>query len=234
MKSKTKCLRSGQFEVSGFKWAVYMEPNYKMNGKGYVHVGLAIQEIISPQRPDAITEARYKLHIMDQVHGRHLTFVEVVHVTGGSSKWFHQKVFAHRIFSSSFSRYCVKDVCVFAIEVLKLPPSGFTVSPPISPSRESLFLLKEPSFHAYTWKINQTHLTSMRPNRFIFFFAGGRLWFISFHFVKGTEAGINFFALDFGLFKSITDQPNQGLDVGFTLRMINQIHSDHREARGIS
>ncbi|KAK1304084.1 Ubiquitin carboxyl-terminal hydrolase 12 [Acorus calamus] len=63
------------------------------------------------------------------------------------------------------------------------------------------------------------------------FEVGGFKWFISFHFVKGTEAGINFFALDFGLFKSFTDQPNQGLDVGFTLRMINQIHSDHREAR---
>uniref|UniRef100_A0A6N2M1I6 MATH domain-containing protein n=1 Tax=Salix viminalis TaxID=40686 RepID=A0A6N2M1I6_SALVM len=210
---------SREFEASGYKWKLVLYPNgdKSRNGDGYISLYLVMADTTGFP-PGWEINAIFKLFVHDQLQDKYLTIGDgrLKRFSAIKNKWGFSQMLSLSIFNNASNGYLIGDSCVFGVEVFVIKNEG---------KGEHFSMIKDPSDGAFTWEVQKFSELTAEFYYSPVYLAGRHQWKLKLY---PKQRGKHL-SLYLGLDDHTKFHAGWKLFVEFTLRIRDQVWSDHHE-----
>ncbi|KAM7474757.1 hypothetical protein LguiB_022000 [Lonicera macranthoides] len=226
--SEIEKYESDEFEAAGYKWRLILYPkgDKKRNGSNHISLYLSLSDTKGlPQGWEA--KVHFSLFVYNNISDKYLT----IQVGDASSRRFHglkrEWGFAQLLpldyFKDISNGYLFDDTCVFGAEVFVTKSAA---------NRQCLSMMKETKNRIFTWKVE--HFSTIKEDIFYSnkFKIGDLQWKLQL-FPKGNaNSKGKSLSLYLEVADELTSRANWKVYAEYTLRIRNQVSSNHIESDG--
>ncbi|KAJ6860214.1 MATH domain and coiled-coil domain-containing protein [Populus alba x Populus x berolinensis] len=222
-KSYLEQYESREFEASGYKWKLVLYPNgnKSRNGDGYISLYLVIADTTGFP-PGWEINVIFNLFVYDQIQDKYLTIGDgrLRRFCAIKNQWGFPQVLPLNTFNNASNGYLIDDSCVFGAEVFVIKSEG---------KGEHFSMIKDPSDGTFTWEVEYFSGLTEEFYYSKVYLAGGHKWKLKL-FPKGDikQRG-KFLSLFLELDDCTKYHTGWKLFVEFTLRIKDQVQSQHHE-----
>ncbi|CAL8991019.1 unnamed protein product, partial [Prunus brigantina] len=216
---------SAEFEAGGYKWKLVFYPNGNKSKNVKEHISLYLV-LAGANAPKTCWEvhASFRLFLLDQNTGMYFALQEQNErcFHGMKLDWGFDKCLSLKAFTDASNGFLVEDTCVFGAEV-------FVRKERSTCKGECLSMIKGAIMYKHVWKIDNFSKLNAESYDSETFIAGDQKWKIKLY-PKGRDgAASGHLSLYLALADPTSLPPTSKIYAQYTLRLVNEYSSYHRE-----